>query len=160
MLTACDALIVKHPQVSDHYLNRGLMFLDMMKLEEAIRDFTRAHELKKTSAWPLANRGISFAWQNDRVNAERDFQAALAIDPSNPVPARGEIVLDLLSDHHEEAIESLNNLLSRDPNDGWALAMRADTHQQMGAFDSARADRKRLAELRRRKAMPRSNDRR
>lgn len=150
VLSACAALISRHPGESGPYLNRGLMFLDMMRLDEAIRDFTRAHELDPKSAWPLADRGISFAWKNDRSHAERDFRAALAIDPSNPVPVRGAIVLDLLSDHHEEAVDGLNALLKRDPHDHWALWMRADAYQQMGNFDDARADRATLSELNRR----------
>lgn len=149
VLNACGKLIAESPDDSQPYLNRGLMFLDMMKLDGAIADFTQAHQLDPQWVWPLADRGISFAWKNDRTHAEADFRAALAIDPKIDTPARGEAVLDLLNDRHEQAIARLDGLLKRNPDDPWALMMRADAYQQMGKFDEARADREALMKLRR-----------
>lgn len=149
VLTACGTLIAKSPDDPQPYFNRGLMFLDTMKFGPAITDFTRAHELDPGWVWPLADRGMSFAWKNDRVRAEADFRAAMAINPKITTPARGETVLDLLNDRHEQAIARLDELLKRDPEDRWALMMRADAYQQMGKFDQARGDREKIIKLRR-----------
>jgi Flp pilus assembly protein TadD len=140
-------LINLQPKDSDAYLGRGLIFLNSMKLDQAVADFTRAHELDPASPWPLADRGISYAWKNDRGNAEKDFRAVRTVDPANPVLFRGEAILDMEAGNLEAAIAGLSVQLSRDPADLWSLATRADAYQQAGDFEKARADRTRLLQL-------------
>ena len=45
------------------YLQRGIIHLDAMRLDQAAADFTRAHDLNPKSAWPLADRGMAYAWK-------------------------------------------------------------------------------------------------
>jgi Flp pilus assembly protein TadD len=144
-LEACTQLIKQWPKDSRAYLHRGLVLLDGMKLDQAIADFTRAHELDPRSPWPLANRGMSYAWKSDRERAEQDFKAVRAVDPNNPVIARGEALLDMEAGDLEGAIADLNAILARDPDDAWSLRMRSDAYQQIGDFKKAETDRERAA---------------
>lgn len=147
-LTACNDWITMRPKESEAYLSRGLIYLNNWKLDPAVADFSRAHELNPRSPWPLANRGISYAWKSDRQRAESDFEAVRKLDPANSVLLHGEAVLDMESGDLEDEIRQLNAGLARNPNDAWSLQMRSDAYQQRGDFEQARADRNALAHLR------------
>jgi regulator of sirC expression with transglutaminase-like and TPR domain/MFS family permease len=146
-LSACNRLVELQPKEPDAYMNRGMIFLDDMKLDQAVADFTRAHELDPASPWPLADRGISYAWKDDRERAEKDFKTVRKIDPTNPVLFRGEAFLNIEAGNLEAAIRGLSVQLARDPTDTWSLRMRSDAYQQLGDFERARADRERLLQL-------------
>lgn len=130
------------------FLQRGLIYLDSMRLDQAATDFSRAHEIDPKSPWPLANRGMAYAWENDRARAEADFAAVRAIDPTNIVVLHGEGVLNMNAGNLESAVENFTAALRQDPSDAWSIQMRADAYQQMGEFDRARQDREKLTGLR------------
>lgn len=145
--TACSELLKSNPKDGEAYLNRGLTYLDTMKLDLAIADFTRAHELNPKSPWPLADRGIAYAWKEDRERAEADFKIVRAMDPANLVVAHGEAMLDMEAGDLEGAVRKLNAELARYPNDSFSLRMRSDAYRQMGDFEKANADRDKAMKL-------------
>jgi tetratricopeptide (TPR) repeat protein len=128
------------PDNEDAYFSRGLIFLDVGAFDRAVADFTRAHELDPEDHWNLANRGITYAWMNDRARAEEDFAKVAAADPANPLPTIGAAVLALQAGDQKTAIAHLTKALERDPLDGWALRMRAHTYWDMGLHNLARED--------------------
>jgi tetratricopeptide (TPR) repeat protein len=130
------------------YLQRGLLHLGAMRLDQSIADFSRAHELGPKSIWPLADRGLAYAWKNDRPRAEADFAAVRGIDPTNIVVLHGQGVLEMTSGNLEAAVDRFTAAVRQDPSDAWAIQMRADCYQQMGQFEKAREDRRRLVRLR------------
>ena len=135
------------PDDADAYLNRGLIFLDTSEYEKARADFTRAHELDPKDAWALANRGMTYAWRNDRARAEADFEAARLIDPSNPVVLRGEGLLAMNAGQFRPAVDRLTESLEVDPQNAWALALRAEAYRLLGEHEKASADRKAVRKL-------------
>jgi tetratricopeptide (TPR) repeat protein len=146
-LNACNQLVKQQPKNSRAHLYRGLLFLNDMKLDAAISDFTRAHELNPPSPWPLANRGMTYAWKNDRELAEEDFKAVRAVNPTNKVMVRGEAMLSIEAGDLEGAIDRLNAYLAEHPDDRFALRLRSDAYQQRGDFAKAQADREKLLSL-------------
>jgi len=143
----CNEWVTREPRNSRAYLERGIVFLNHWKMDAAIDDFTRAHQLDPASPWPLADRGISYAWKNDQDRARSDFAVVRKTDPLNPVLFRGEAVLQMETGDLDSAIDTLTAQLAHDPSDGWSLQTRADAYQQRGDFDKARVDRNRLTEL-------------
>jgi tetratricopeptide (TPR) repeat protein len=144
---ACSEFVRLHPDDADAYLDRGGVFLSKMRLDEAVADFTRAHELDPSSLWPLADRGIAYAWKNDRARADQDFEDVRKIDPANPILLHGQAILSMNSGDLETAIDALTKALQVNPRDGWALQTRADAYQQAGDFAEAQADRARLQQF-------------
>jgi hypothetical protein len=147
VLSACNSLIASQPDEMDPYLYRGLMFLDMMKLEPAIADFTRAHELDQRSPWPLANRGLSYAWNKEEERARDDFRAVQAIDPANPVMLRGEAILRMNAGDTRGAVDRLTTSMKRDPDNLWAIRKRAELYWDLGEVEKSREDDSRWREL-------------
>lgn len=135
------------PDDPEAYFNRGLVHLDSRLFHEAIADFGRAHELKPDSPWPVANRGIAYALMQDEVRARKDFRTARALDPSNPVVLRGEAVLRMQVADWEGTVDVLSESLKRDPDNAWALRLRAWTYRQLGEQEKSQDDIRRLQEL-------------
>ena len=140
-ISACNRFVTGHPSDANAYLDRGLAFLNGKRFDQAEADFARAHDLDPHSPWPLANRGITYAWKNDSARAQRDFETVRAADPTNAVLFRGEALLKMQRGDLDGEIDDLSAQLSRDPTDLWSLRMRADAYQQRGDFEKARADR-------------------
>ncbi|HEU0311195.1 MAG TPA: tetratricopeptide repeat protein, partial [Sphingomicrobium sp.] len=137
------------PKDADAYVNRGLMYLDTGKFDEAIADFSRAHDLDSDDIWSLANRGITYAWKKDRMRAEQDFKAVRTIDPVNPVLLRGEALLAIDAGDPSTAVKLLSESLRREPDNIWALQMRAEMYLQLGENEKSWADSDKADQLRR-----------
>jgi tetratricopeptide (TPR) repeat protein len=137
---ACDEVIRLRPNDADGYFDRGLMSLNSYAFDEAIADFTRAHELDPKDPWPIANRGIAFAWKKDRANAEKDFEAVRVMDPSNPVMLRGEALVRMNAGDLRGAAERLTASMVRDPDNLWALRTRSEVYSELGEHEKSRED--------------------
>lgn len=144
-----DEAIRLRPDGSRAYFSRGLMFLNGNRLDDAIADFTKARELDRRDVWPLANRGLAHAWRKDRPLAEKDFRAARAIDPSNPVMLRGEAILAMDAGDPATAVKRLTESLKSDPDNIWALRMRAEMFLLLGDNEKSWADSDKVDQLRR-----------
>lgn len=145
-----NVAISMKPDVAGAYFNRGQIHLDSRLFREAIADFGRAHELKPDSPWPVANRGIAYALIQDEVRAQKDFRTARALDPSNPVVFRGEALLRMQVADWEGTVDVLSKSLKRDPDNAWALRLRAWNYRQLGEQAKAQEDLRRLQELEKR----------
>ena len=135
------------PKDYEAHLNRGLVYLDDLKLEKAAADFTRAHQLKPGEAWPLANRGISYAWLHDHEKAQKDFDSARRLDPKNQTVRRGEALIALNEGDLPKAVQLFTIALDHDPEDRWSLFMRADAYRRMGDDEKMEADLGKVKEL-------------
>ena len=144
--SACYELVRQRPD-ANAYLNLGIMLLDSGAYDEAVSDFSRAHQLAPSSPWPLANRGLAFAWKKDRSRAQRDFDAVRAADPGNPVMLRGEALLAMNGGNTEMAVDRLTASMVRDPDNLWALRRRAELYWDLGEVEKSRNDDHRWVEL-------------
>lgn len=146
-LSACDELIRLRPDDPDAYFDRGLIFLEAGAFDEAVADFTRAHELDPGDPWPLANRGIAFAWKKNHVGAEKDFDAVRSRDPSNPVMLRGEAILKMHSGDLKGAVDLITASMARDPDNRWAVRTRSELYWELGEHEKSREDDSRWLQL-------------
>jgi len=140
-----DAAIRNGSENGAAFIERGVHHLDNGDFDLALADFTRAHELLPESPWPLANRGLTYAWKRDEVRASRDLDAAVAIDPLNQVALRGRALLSLNRGDREEAVEYLDVALKRDPNDTWSRNLRFQLLPQTSADGSLNPPQSRTA---------------
>lgn len=151
-VAACSELLAqrgpKHDQIAaEAYLYRGLIYLDTGRFDAAIADFTRLHELRPTDPLPLANRGMSYAWNGETKLAKRDFASVRAADPSHIVLHRGEALLSLTAGDAATAVVHLTTALKQNPNDRWSLRMRAEAYRWLGEHRKSETDASRLKAL-------------
>lgn len=138
--TDLKARLATTPGNYEEYFDRGLALMRRGKYDEAIADFTRAHELEPKRAWPLANRGLVHAWKNAVDAAKADFAAAKALDATNPVMFRGQALLAMRAGETAAAIQSFTLSLQRDPGDFFALNQRARLFHSNKQYAEALAD--------------------
>jgi tetratricopeptide (TPR) repeat protein len=80
---AYEALIETQPDFADARIARGMAFRLHDRLEEALADLTRAHELIPRCPRFLVRRAEVLEYLGRYAAAIDDYQAALAIDPLN-----------------------------------------------------------------------------
>jgi tetratricopeptide (TPR) repeat protein/transglutaminase-like putative cysteine protease len=122
------------------YLNRGNLYLDRWKMDEAISDFSKAIDLDPKNEWALADRGLAYIWKEDLVAAEKDLAAAEAIDSDNPIVARARGLLAEHQGNYKAAVAAYTKALQKDSANGFALGHRALVRHSDGDDDGALAD--------------------
>ena len=142
-----NASLELRPDNDDAYLNRGLAYLDMGNFAKAIEDFSTLESRVPDHPYALANRGLANAWQNNRELADRDFRRIGAGDPGWEVVLRARAILAMQQRDYNGVVNYLSQSLVLDPDNLFALRMRAEAYWQLGKRDLARDDDDRLAEL-------------
>lgn len=135
-----DASLAIRPENDRAYLERGLANLDLGRFEEAVEDFTLLHNRVPDHPYALANRGLAYAWMDDELNAQNDFDRVGKNQPGWVVVLHGKAVLARNRQKHRESIDYLSQALEIDPDDYFALRLRADAYWEIGENDLARDD--------------------
>ena len=90
--------------------------------------------------YALANRGLAYAWMDDELNAQNDFDRVGKNQPGWVVVLHGKAVLARNRQKHRQSIDYLSQALEIDPDDYFALRLRADAYWEIGENDLARDD--------------------
>lgn len=136
------------PTSSQGFVDRGLLYLNNAKYDEAIADFTKASQLNPSDPWSLANRAVSYAWKGDFAAARKDIAAAEAVDPKNIVVIRGKGLMAELKGDHASALGAYSAALTIDSKDDFSLLHRAIAQIALGDLAAAEADLDRYDALR------------
>ncbi len=128
------------PASKDQFMNRGLVYLDGGKFDEAIADFDRVIALDPKDPWALADRAVALVWKRDFGAAEKDLAAAEAIDPNNLVLLRGRALKAELKGDYKAAAELYSKSLEREPESGFVLGHRALAYRALDQNEKALAD--------------------
>jgi tetratricopeptide (TPR) repeat protein len=134
------ALTASTPATGKGYVDRGIALMDAGRFDEAIADFTKAHEADPKDIWPLANRAMAYAWKNDVAATTKDLDAAAAIDPKNAVLLRTRGLLAERQGRWNDAVAAYGQSLAGEPRNAFALGHRAISRRQAGDLDGALED--------------------
>lgn len=134
------ARLSEKPASTEAYIDRGLVYLDERKYDQAIADFTEAHKLDPRDVWSLADRALAYVWKQDFKSAEKDLTAAAAIDPGNAVALRARGLMAEFKGDIAGALETYNNMLKKKPDDNWVRLRRIGVRMQQGKRDEALHD--------------------
>jgi tetratricopeptide (TPR) repeat protein/transglutaminase-like putative cysteine protease len=135
-----DAVLKEAPTTASGFIDRGVLLMDDRRYDEAIESFTRAAAIEPKNAWPLANRGLAYAWNGNAAAAKADLDAAAAIEPKNIVMLHGRAILADNAKDRAGTMDALNQALAVDPKDLFALNARARTYWDTGDFERALPD--------------------
>jgi tetratricopeptide (TPR) repeat protein len=133
-------LAARKPASASDFIDRGNIYLDAGKSDQAIADFTEAHRLDPANIWALADRGVAYVWKRNFVQAEQDLAAAEAIDPGNAVLLRGRGLMAEFKGDFQAAAQIFTKALQRQPDSEFALLHRAFAFTNQGDFDGALRD--------------------
>ena len=122
------------------YVDRGNLFMDRWKMDEAISDFSKAIDLEPKNEQALADRGLAYVWKDNPVAAEKDLAAAEAIDSDDAVVARARGLLAENKGDYKTAVAAYTKSLQKDPANSFAVGHRALARSADGDDDGALAD--------------------
>ena len=128
------------PGSADEFVNRGNLYLDRGKFDEAIADFTAALKLDPANQWALADRALAYVWKQQFKDAEKDLAAAAARAPDNEVTARAQGLLAEMRYDCAKAIDFYTKSLAKDPSNSFAIGRRATCEARLSKNDQALAD--------------------
>jgi regulator of sirC expression with transglutaminase-like and TPR domain len=120
--------------------NRGNIFKDLDRLDEALADLSKAVKLKPDDAVALNNRGLVLRGLGRFEAAMSDSNAAILLNENfaEAFHNRALILKDL--ECLEDALVDFNKVISLKPDDREAYSNRALVLKDLGRFDEAMAD--------------------
>ncbi|MGQ9503674.1 MAG: carbohydrate-binding family 9-like protein [Thermogutta sp.] len=92
---------------------------------------------EKKTAEECYRKGEKYDLATDRISARRYYQLALERNPGYTPARRALAILDFESALYQAAIDQLNDVVSRDANDGWAWYYLAASHFRLKNFPDA-----------------------
>ena len=106
-------------------------------LDEKIRLFTQAIDLKPDYVYALNNRGVARDQHGDTVGAIEDYTRAVRIDPTAPLPFMNRGICQAKMGDLDTALGDFDEALRLKPDYGDALTNRGEAYRQKG--DPAKA---------------------
>lgn len=128
------------PTSADGYIERGNLYLDRDRLDDAIADFDRAIQLEPKNGWGFANRGLARVWKGDYDAAKRDLDTADALEPRIIVAARARGLMAARQGDFAAAVAAFTKALDIEPDDRFSLGRRAIANRVAGNEDAALRD--------------------
>lgn len=107
-LEDCDTVIRSHPESPAAHGVRGRVLQMQGEFEEAIASCSRAIELGLDTAMVFLSRGICYAATDQPLLAASDCEAALALEPENPLACHLRGTLCMQQGDFDAAMESFN----------------------------------------------------
>jgi len=136
-----DYVIERQPLgVSIAYNNRGKVFIDMGRLDEAIADLNKAIALDPSYYRAYYNRGFVFDKMGRLDEAIADFDKAIVLAPSFHEAYYNRGLTYNKTGLFDKAIGSLSKSLEIDPDDVDALVSRGISYALIGQNDRAFED--------------------
>ena len=132
-----DKLILSKPDYAEAYFNRGVLFIQLGRFEEAIKDYDRAIQIKHNYADAFNNRGIALQELGQLEQALENYDRAFQIKPEDPLAYHNQGIVHRELGQLEKAIESCNKAIQVKPDYAEAFFNRGAALQELGQLEQA-----------------------
>lgn len=139
-LSALDDIIRRHPNSALAYGNRGAVYFQLKKYDEAVKDYTQAIGLGQNDTVTVLNRASAYSKTGEFDKALDDCNAIIRVNPRNAVAYRVCGVAYQGKGDVERAFTNLNESARMDPRAGKTFVARGMAYEQIGQSDKAKAD--------------------
>ena len=117
------------------------------KTQEALMEYGKAIGLNSNDAEALLYRGRVYALSSQPDESIKDFDRVIALAPGLVDPYLDKAEVFLVKKQAEKALDVYNLWLGKHPNDLRMLERRQVLYKEMGRFDEALADLRRIRQL-------------
>lgn len=125
------------PASANEYFVRAGAFLAHNQADAAITDLTAGLTLEPKSSWALRKRAYAYIDKRRLAEAEKDLQAANAIEPGSSETTAAWGDLASARGNAAEALTFYDKAIEHDPKNGWARQKRAGVLLYLGKMDEA-----------------------
>ncbi|MBR0895340.1 caspase family protein [Bradyrhizobium tropiciagri] len=139
-LSALDGIIQRFPESGLAYANRGGVYFQIKKYDEAIKDYTQAIGLGRNDTMTVLDRASAYSKNGEFDRALDDCNAIIRINPRNAVAYRVCGVAWQGKGDNQKAFADLDESVRLDPRAAKTFRARAIAYEQAGLADKARAD--------------------
>ena len=138
ILNASEA-VRRAPDDPNAYIRRAVARFYAGQMENAILDYNKAIRLSP-SAEAFFDRALCYEALHDLVKAQKDYAAAIALDPRMPQPWYNLGNLYLLADQYKNAIANFERELALIPQMADARVGIGIAHEKLGDYEAAWKD--------------------
>ena len=128
--------VAHYPEYYGGYYRRGWYKDNSSDVDGAIEDYTMAIVLQPDYAYAYLGRGDMYALKGDKKSAEADYKKVIELDT---IPGNSSCTqyayLEL--GQKEKAVEFMNNVIEKDPDDAGNYYDAACLHSRMGELDKS-----------------------
>lgn len=128
--------VAHYPEYYGGYYRRGWYKDNSSDVDGAIEDYTMAIVLQPDYAYAYLGRGDMYALKGDKKSAEADYKKVIELDT---IPGNSSCTqyayLEL--GQKEKAVEFMNNVIKKDPDDAGNYYDAACLHSRMGELDKS-----------------------
>ncbi|MDI6733364.1 MAG: tetratricopeptide repeat protein [Planctomycetota bacterium] len=117
------SFVIKSSPSARVYYDRGAIYLNMKKYNDAIVDFTNAISLDEKFSDAFNNRAIANASQERFSEAVKDFEKAIQLKPDNPSYHKNLGIAFYRMKEYPRALKALQKYLSLNPDDEEAISL-------------------------------------
>lgn len=128
--------------------NRGLIYHNQQRYDQAIDDFSEAVRIKPNYAEAWWARGKSRVQLKDRRGAIADYTEAIRFQPDNAGPYCDRGVAHYNLGEYEQALADCTKAIQIEPNSADPYYSRGRTNTKLGRYEDAIADFSQAIELR------------
>lgn len=125
------------PETSEAYNKRGLVYLSMGELDDALADFNRAIELNQRSAEAYNGRSAVYRDKGDFENAIADSNKTIRLYPKNPEGYHGRGLAYLYKNDFDNAIADFNHAIELGLKAPELYNVLGSVYFSKGDFDNA-----------------------
>jgi len=127
-------------QKSDYLLALGRCYLSLHKIAEGISALDACIQIDAQQAVAYFERGTAFMIEGNHDAAEKDFRQAIAISPKYEEAWLNLGINAYYTTHYDEAILTLNHLISLNPHSDNAYYSRGNVYLNMNKMAEAEKD--------------------
>ncbi|MCF8369384.1 MAG: tetratricopeptide repeat protein [Bacteroidales bacterium] len=140
-------IINKTPNAKVAYTNRGSIFRDRGKLNDALNDFNKAIKIGPASYKDYSNRGVVYVDLGNYTKAYEDLSKSIKLNPKNLEVRATYAYACMQTGRLQESINNYNAVLKAMPGNFEAFSNRGTAYYNLGNLASAISDYSKALEL-------------
>ena len=128
------------PDLLEAYVNRGIIYNDIDKVDEALKNYNIAIQLSPNHTEAYYNRGFAYLDKADLDSAIADFTKIIELEPEQAGAYYFRGILYFIKEDFDRGIQDCNKAIQLNPDDADVYNARGIAYGEKADFDNAIRD--------------------
>ena len=139
-MTLWNDVIRQYQTIPQAYINRGIIFANEKKYDEALSDYNKAISLEPKFSKAYNNRGGLMRSLKKYEEAIADFNKAIELQPDYVIAFNNRGLLMNITKRYDQALSDYSKAISLKPNYAEAFSNRAIVYRNMNKYNESLRD--------------------